>query len=398
MDILHNTRPAALTGLDDVPIPSVDADAPMALLKRCPAAGQTPLVSAKPIAAQADVAEVWIKDERGRMGLGSFKALGAAYVIAHDAEQGNAKGATYVTASAGNHGMSVAAGAAAFGARAVVYIAQTVPEAFAARLADQGAEVVRAGETYEASMEAAAQAASDNGWRLLSDSSWEGYMEYPHRVMEGYLALMAEAIEQMEQVPSHIFLQAGVGGLAGEQRAGKPRRFDLQVAAHIDFAGRDVDHDLGLAAQYPGERGQLIFTQERRDQGAIARQIDLGYVDVEFDRLLQRPVDIRGDFECAGLLGLFRIVQLGAEFELRQTLRSLGLAGGLADELSFGFNLTLAESNISITERELEARRAVDPQAADTRDLQGHQQQRPLCARRKLLIDVQKTSLSERLK
>ncbi len=215
MDILHNTRPAALTGLDDVPFPSVDADAPMALLKRCPAAGQTPLVSAKPIAAQADVAEVWIKDERGRMGLGSFKALGAAYVIAHDAELGNAKGATYVTASAGNHGMSVAAGAAAFGARAVVYIAQTVPEAFAARLADQGAEVVRAGETYEASMEAAAQAASDNGWRLLSDSSWEGYMEYPHRVMEGYLALMAEAIEQMEQVPSHIFLQAGVGGLAG---------------------------------------------------------------------------------------------------------------------------------------------------------------------------------------
>ncbi|KAJ04323.1 pyridoxal-phosphate dependent enzyme [Sulfitobacter mediterraneus] len=215
MDILHNTRPAALTGLDDVPFPSVDADAPMALLKRCPAAGQTPLVAAKPIAAQADVAEVWIKDERGRMGLGSFKALGAAYVIAHDAEQGNAKGATYVTASAGNHGMSVAAGAAAFGARAVVYIAQTVPEAFAARLADQGAEVVRAGETYEASMEAAAQAASDNGWRLLSDSSWEGYMEYPHRVMEGYLALMAEAIEQMEQVPTHIFLQAGVGGLAG---------------------------------------------------------------------------------------------------------------------------------------------------------------------------------------
>lgn len=215
MDILHNTRPAALTGLDDVPFPSVDADAPMTLLRRCPAAGQTPLVSAKPIATQADVAEVWIKDERGRMGLGSFKALGAAYVIAHDAEQGNAKGATYVTASAGNHGMSVAAGAAAFGARAVVYIAQTVPEAFAARLADQGAEVVRAGETYEASMEAAAQAASENGWRLLSDSSWEGYMEYPHRVMEGYLALMAEAIEQIEQVPTHIFLQAGVGGLAG---------------------------------------------------------------------------------------------------------------------------------------------------------------------------------------
>jgi diaminopropionate ammonia-lyase len=215
MDILHNTRPAAMTGLDRVPFPSVDADAPMALLRRCPAAGQTPLMPAKPIAAQAEVAEVWIKDERARMGLGSFKALGAAYAIAHEAEQGRAKGATYVTASAGNHGMSVAAGAAAFGAKAVVYIAETVPEAFAARLSDQGAEVVRAGDNYEASMVAAAQAATDNGWRLLSDSSWEGYMDYPYRVMEGYLALMAEAIEQMEQVPSHIFLQAGVGGLAG---------------------------------------------------------------------------------------------------------------------------------------------------------------------------------------
>lgn len=215
MDILHNTRPAALNGLENVPFPSIDADAPMALLRRCPAAAQTPLVSAISIAAKAGVAEVWIKDERGRMDLGSFKALGAAYVIAHDAEQGRAKGATYVTASAGNHGMSVAAGAAAFGAQAVVYIAQTVPEAFAARLADQGADVVRAGDTYEASMAAAEKAAVDNGWRLLSDSSWEGYMDYPYRVMEGYLALMAEAIEQLEQPPSHIFLQAGVGGLAG---------------------------------------------------------------------------------------------------------------------------------------------------------------------------------------
>ena len=56
---------------------------------------------------------------------------------------GTAKGRTYVTASAGNHGMSVAAGAAAFGARAVVYIAETVPEAFAKRLRETGAEVRR---------------------------------------------------------------------------------------------------------------------------------------------------------------------------------------------------------------------------------------------------------------
>jgi diaminopropionate ammonia-lyase len=215
MDILHVTRPVPVAGLDDIPLPSIDAVTPQALVARCPVAAETPLVDAEAIAAQAGVAKVWVKDERGRMGLGSFKALGAAYVIAHDATMGKARGQTYVTASAGNHGMSVAAGAAAFGAASVVYIAETVPEAFALRLAEQGAKVVRAGATYEASMEAAMQAAADHGWALLSDSSWPGYTVRPHRLMEGYLVLMAEVIAQMPQVPSHVFLQAGVGGLAG---------------------------------------------------------------------------------------------------------------------------------------------------------------------------------------
>ena len=121
---------------------------------------------------------------------------------------------TYVTASAGNHGMSVAAGASAFGASSVVYIAQTVPESFAERLEEQGARVVREGETYEDSLEAANKAAEENGWDLLSDGSWHGYTTRPHRLMEGYTVLMAEAISQLPEMPTHIFLQAGVGGLA----------------------------------------------------------------------------------------------------------------------------------------------------------------------------------------
>lgn len=214
MDILNITRPVALSGLTDIPLPSTDAKRPQEMLTRCPAAAETPLIAAKALAQEAGVAALWIKDERARMGLGSFKALGAAYVVAHDAQQGRAAGRTYVTASAGNHGMSVAAGAAAFGANSVVYIAQTVPEAFAERLAAQGARVVREGVMYEESMAAAQTAAEANGWDLLSDSSWPGYLERPHRLMEGYLVLMAEAIAQMPAPPSHIFLQAGVGGLA----------------------------------------------------------------------------------------------------------------------------------------------------------------------------------------
>ena len=214
MDILHTTRPAPLVGLDDIPLPSGDAARAQALVARCPVAGETPLHSATALATEAFVQDVWIKDERGRMGLGSFKALGAAYVIACDAQEGDISDLTYVTASAGNHGMSVAAGAKAFGAKSVVYIAQSVPQSFAARLEEHGAQVIRAGETYEDSLDAANKAATDHGWVLLSDGSWHGYTERPHRLMEGYTILMAEAIAQLPDTPTHIFLQAGVGGLA----------------------------------------------------------------------------------------------------------------------------------------------------------------------------------------
>ncbi|MEM6744907.1 MAG: pyridoxal-phosphate dependent enzyme, partial [Pseudomonadota bacterium] len=207
---------AALPG---IPVPSIDAARPAALLARCPAAARTPLIASPSLARALGVAEAWVKDERARMGLGSFKALGAAYVIACDAQAGRAQGAAYVTASAGNHGLSVAAGARAFGARAVVYLSRQVPQAFADRLAALGAEVVREGEDYKASMQAAAEAAEAQGAILLSDSSWPGYTEKPHRLMEGYLALMAETFEQMPDAPTHILLQAGVGGLAAAAAA-----------------------------------------------------------------------------------------------------------------------------------------------------------------------------------
>ena len=195
----------------DAPFPSVDADLPLQLLARCPDYKETPLHhrQIEPIKG-----EIFIKDERGRMGLGSFKALGAAYVIAHLAQEKNVADTIFVTASAGNHGLSVAAGAKVFGARSVVYLSHTVPETFAEKLRLQGAKVCREGDDYEASMAAAAKAASTNGWVLLSDSSWPGYTELPHRLMEGYLVMAAETVKQMKSAPTHIFLQAGVGGLA----------------------------------------------------------------------------------------------------------------------------------------------------------------------------------------
>ena len=215
-------RGQGLSNLSGAPAPSTDAEAVARLLARCPAHSATPLTSAPELADRAGVAALWVKDERGRMGLGSFKALGAAYVIACDAVATGAEdlsnalaGRTYITASAGNHGMSVAAGARVFGAKAIVHIAETVPESFAERLRDKGAEVVRAGAEYEASMALAAESARKNDYTLLSDSSWPGYMDRPHRLMEGYLQMAAEALDACAEPPTHVFLQAGVGGLAG---------------------------------------------------------------------------------------------------------------------------------------------------------------------------------------
>ena len=128
MDILTNPyRGTGLVNVDlaDVPAPSTDAATVAGLLAHCPDYAPTEMRDATDAALRAGVGlgTLWIKDESTRMGLGSFKALGAAYVIARDAKGVSLDGVTYVAASAGNHGMSVAAGARVFDARAVIYLA-----------------------------------------------------------------------------------------------------------------------------------------------------------------------------------------------------------------------------------------------------------------------------------
>lgn len=227
-------RGRGIAGLAPLPIASPASAAN--LLANCPAHTETPLLSLLDVARRVGVTEVFAKDERHRMGLGSFKALGAAHAIARaaaDAVVGDdwaqaLTGQVFVAASAGNHGMSVAAGARIFGAKARIYLAETVPAEFAARLAEMGADPVRAGATYEESMEAAGRAAEQHGWTLLSDSSWLGYTDWPLQVMAGYVQMADEAARQIEHPPTHVLLQAGVGGLAAA------------VAAHVRATWGDV--------------------------------------------------------------------------------------------------------------------------------------------------------------
>ena len=220
-------------GVDKV---STDVEAVRKLLELCPKASRTPLVSSIALAEKTGVKNVWFKDERQRMGLGSFKALGAAYVIADHAskivlENNNAddwkkalNGKCYVTASAGNHGLSLAAGARLFGAKAVIYLSKNVPSSFADKIKSYDAEVVIVGNSYEESMEGAKKAAADNNWMLLSDVTWDGY-DAGLKVMEGYLVAAAEAYEDCPEPPTHIFLQAGVGGFPAAMAAQARRHF-----------------------------------------------------------------------------------------------------------------------------------------------------------------------------
>ena len=204
---------------------SVAVDAPLRLLKHCPVAQATPLANCSDLAKRLGLAGLHVKDERTRMRLGSFKALGAAYAIAKQADAKRAarggdmpwedtlKGEVFVTASAGNHGLSVAAGARIFGAKAVIFLSESVPGDFADRLRSFGAEVVISGKTYEDSMSAALDRVKNQGGQILSDTTWpECYTGVD--IMEGYLVMAAEAFDAIDTPPTHLFLQAGVGGLA----------------------------------------------------------------------------------------------------------------------------------------------------------------------------------------
>ena len=212
-----------------------EPDRPMAMLKLCPVYEPTPLHEMPAFAADLGIGSLMVKDETRRMRLGSFKALGGVFAVAQmivdasgatdlNSEQARATaaGMTFITASAGNHGLSVAAGAHIFGARGVIVLSSAVPEGFAERIRKSGSEVIRVDGSYEDSVARAIDAAEQNKWLLLADGSWNGYTERPALIMEGYTVLAEECRAEFEKSgnwPTHILVQAGVGGLAAAMAA-----------------------------------------------------------------------------------------------------------------------------------------------------------------------------------
>jgi diaminopropionate ammonia-lyase len=226
--------------------PHAITDAAVAEIRQWPGYAPTPLIGLDRLAGALGLGAVLYKDESKRFGLGSFKALGGAYAVRRlvaerlgasmaDIRAGLCREAasaiTVATATDGNHGRSVAWGAQETGCRCRIYIHARVSEGRAQAMAALGAEVVRIDGDYDESVRLCTRESEKNGWLMISDTSFEGYTEIPRLVMAGYATIAEEVMAQAGQPLTHVFVPAGVGGLAAalaaqfwiELGAAKPR-------------------------------------------------------------------------------------------------------------------------------------------------------------------------------
>lgn len=193
----------------------------------------TPIYSMAGTASALGIEALWVKDESKRSELGSFKALGAPnalinLILKHfptlEADKillgeyrERLAGFAVVSATDGNHGRALAAAAQSSGCPCTIVIHAQVSQEREAAIAEYGATMVRIAGNYDESVEEADRLARENGWTVVSDTSYEGYTEIPRDVMQGYGVMAAELVEQLEtqqQKPTHVILQGGVGGLA----------------------------------------------------------------------------------------------------------------------------------------------------------------------------------------
>jgi diaminopropionate ammonia-lyase len=195
----------------------------------------TPLHALPNLAQHLGLAALHVKDEGHRLGLGSFKALGGAFALMKLVQdeasrqldrpvtvgelmsgevRAIAAAMTFACATDGNHGRSVAQGAQLMGAQAVIFVHRGVSDGRIAAIARYGARMVRVNGNYDQSVAEATRVATEEGWTVLSDTSWPGYEHIPSLVMQGYTMLVHEALAALPAPPTHVFLQAGVGGFA----------------------------------------------------------------------------------------------------------------------------------------------------------------------------------------
>jgi diaminopropionate ammonia-lyase len=316
-----------------------------ALLSQCPAHRATPLHHLSGLARSLGMAAISVKDEGKRFGLKSFKALGGAYAVMRlvldrasalagapidprdllsDRVRAVAAQMTITCATDGNHGRSVAAGAKLMGAPCVIFVHGGVSAERVAAMAAFGARIIRVEGTYDDSVTEAARQAKAQGWTVVSDTSWDGYEDIPLTVMQGYTVMAGEAFDALAEAPTHLFLQAGVGGMAAAVAAhakavygnAAPRIIIVEPArAACLFASAKAERLTEVAHGEPTVMGMLECYAPSVIAFEILAPIANGYVTLEENKAVAAmkrlafpepddPAIIAGESGGTGLAGL----------------------------------------------------------------------------------------------
>lgn len=199
----------------------------------------TPLTELKNLANTLGVSNIYVKDESYRFGLNAFKVLGGSYAIGNyiaenlgqdlddlpfdtmisDEVKNKLGDITFITATDGNHGRGVAWTANRLRQKSVVYMPKGSSLERLNNIKAEGADASITNMNYDEAVRFSNDLAEKNGWVMVQDTTWEGYEKIPTWIMQGYTTMAYEAYMQLQEMkaemPTHIFLQAGVGALAG---------------------------------------------------------------------------------------------------------------------------------------------------------------------------------------
>ena len=212
---------------------------------------KTPLVKLDNLARKLGVKNIFVKDESYRYGLNAFKGLGGLYAIfrivcdklnldpssttfedlqSEEIKQ-KLKDIVFVTATDGNHGKGVAWAANKLGCKSVVFMPKGSVLARAKAIESMGNSTVTITDlNYDDAVRQASSLADKKGWYLVQDTAWEGYEDVPNFISQGYTIMAKEALDELNELgiekPTHLFLQAGVGSMAGSVLGYMVNRFD----------------------------------------------------------------------------------------------------------------------------------------------------------------------------
>lgn len=322
---------------------------PRVFHRKLPGYEVSPVVDAKGLAQRLGLGRVWIKDESSRLGLPSFKILGASWGTFRALDEriggfGEWTGLgelrdrlngrySLAAATDGNHGRAVARMARLLGLQASIFVPAGTASARIEGITSEGATCEVVDGTYEDAVARSAEAATYE-CQVISDTSWEGYRDVPRWVIEGYSTIFNELDVQLAQAPDVVFIQMGVGALAAA--AARHYRSRAQGPKMI---GVEPDHaacilasmEAGEIVTIPGPHDSIMAGLNCGTPSVVAwPHVSRGY-DVylavgdelaeEGMRLLAGEGLVAGETGAAGLAGLLEVA--GGELKDR-----LGLGAG----------------------------------------------------------------------